>query len=39
MLLLPFDIGLGLSRLHIMAIQVERPWEFMTKGLDFRLGL
>jgi hypothetical protein len=22
-----------------MAVQVERPWEFMAKGLDFGLGL
>jgi hypothetical protein len=22
-----------------MAVQVERPWDFMTKGLDFALGL
>jgi hypothetical protein len=33
------DFGLGLWRLHIMAIQVERMWEFMAKGLDFGLGL
>jgi hypothetical protein len=22
-----------------MAVQVERPWEFMAKGLDFGIGL
>jgi hypothetical protein len=22
-----------------MVVQVERPWEFMAKGLDFGLGL
>jgi hypothetical protein len=32
------DFGIGLWRLHIMVVQVERPWEFMTKGLDFGLG-
>jgi hypothetical protein len=31
--------GLGLCKLHTMAVQVERPWEFMAKGLDFGLGL
>jgi hypothetical protein len=31
--------GLGLWRLHTMAIQVERPWEFMAKGLDFGHGV
>jgi hypothetical protein len=39
MLLLPLDFGLSLWRLHIMAVQVERLWEFMAKGLDFGLGL
>jgi hypothetical protein len=39
MLLLPLDFGLGLWRLHTMAVQVERPWEFMAKGLNFGLGL
>jgi hypothetical protein len=33
------DFGLGLWRLHTLAVQVERPWEFMAKGLDFGLGL
>jgi hypothetical protein len=33
------DFGLGLWMLHTMAIQVERPWDFMAKGLDFGLGL
>jgi hypothetical protein len=32
------EFGLGLCRLHTMAVQVERPWEFMTKGLDLGLG-
>jgi hypothetical protein len=36
---LGLDFGLGLWRLHTMAIQVEWVWEFMAKGLDFRLGL
>jgi hypothetical protein len=36
---LGLDLGLGLWRLHTMAIQVERPWEFMAKGLNFGLGL
>jgi hypothetical protein len=36
---LGLDFGLGLWRLHKMAVQVERPWEFMAKGLDFRFGL
>ena len=31
--------GLGLWRLHTLAVQVERLWEFMAKGLDFALGL
>jgi hypothetical protein len=39
MLLLALDFGLDLWRFHTMAIQVERPWEFMTKvgtlGLAF----
>jgi hypothetical protein len=39
MLLLPLDYGLGLWRLHIVAVQVKRPWEFMTKGLDYGFGL
>jgi hypothetical protein len=34
---LDFGLGLGLWRLHIIAIQVEGPWEFMAKGLDFGL--
>jgi hypothetical protein len=33
------DFGLDLWRLHTMAVQVERPWEFMAKGLDFRCDL
>jgi hypothetical protein len=33
------DFGLSLWKLHTMAVQVERPWEFMAKGLDFGLGL
>jgi hypothetical protein len=32
---LGLDFGLGLWRLHTMAVQVERLWEFMAKGLDF----
>jgi hypothetical protein len=36
---LSLDFGLGLWRLHTMAVQVERPWEFMAKGLGFRLDL
>jgi hypothetical protein len=36
---LSLDFGLGLWRLHTLAVQVERPWEFMAKGLDFVLGL
>jgi hypothetical protein len=36
---LGLDFGLGLWRLHTMAIQVKRPWEFMAKGMDFGLGL
>jgi hypothetical protein len=36
---LGLDFGLGLWRLHTMAVQVEGPWEFMAKGLDFELGL
>jgi hypothetical protein len=36
---LSLDFGLGLWRLHTMAVQVERMWEFMAKGLDFGLGL
>jgi hypothetical protein len=34
-----FGLGLDLWRLHTLAVQVERPWEFMTKGLDFGLDL
>jgi hypothetical protein len=33
------DFRFGIWRLNIMAVQVERPWEFMAKGLDFGLGL
>jgi hypothetical protein len=36
---LSLDFGLGLWRLHTLAVQVERLWEFMAKGLDFGLGL
>ena len=36
---LSLDFGLDLWRLHTMAVQFERPWEFMAKGLDFGLGL
>jgi hypothetical protein len=36
---LSLDFGLGLWRLHSLAVQVERPWEFMAKGLDFGLEL
>jgi hypothetical protein len=36
---LSLDFGLGLWRLHTLAVQVERPWEFMAKGLNFALGL
>jgi hypothetical protein len=36
---LSLDFWLGLWRLHIKVVQVERPWEFMAKGLDFGLGL
>ena len=39
MLLLSLDFGLGPWRLYTMAVQVERLWEFMAKGLDFELGL
>jgi hypothetical protein len=39
MILLPLDFELGLWRLHTMAVQVERLWDFMAKGLDFGLGL
>jgi hypothetical protein len=39
MLLLPLDFGIGLWRLDTMDVQVERPWEFMAKGLNFELGL
>ena len=35
---LGLNFGLSLWRLHTMAVQVERPWEFMAKGLDFELG-
>jgi hypothetical protein len=33
-------LGLGLWRLHTMAVQVERLWEFMAKGwtLDLAFG-
>jgi len=31
-----FGLELGLWRLHTMAVQVERPWEFIAKGLAFR---
>ena len=24
---------------HIIAVEVERPWKFMAKGLDFGIGL
>jgi len=35
-----FDFGLnGFWRLHIMAVQVQRLWGFMAKGVDFGLGL
>jgi hypothetical protein len=34
---LGLDFGLSLRRLHTMTIHVERPWEFMAKGLDFGL--
>jgi len=35
-----FGLGLGrLHRLHTMAIQIERPWEFIAKGSNFGLGL
>jgi hypothetical protein len=36
---LSLEFGLGRWRLHSLAVQVERPWEFMAKGLDFALGL
>jgi hypothetical protein len=36
---LSLDFGLGLWRLHTLVVQVERPWEFMAKGLDIALGL
>jgi hypothetical protein len=39
MLFCPLDFELGFWRLHTMAIQVERPWEFMPRGFDFGLGL
>jgi hypothetical protein len=35
---LGLDFGLGLWRLHTMAVQVERLWEFMAKGLDLAFG-
>jgi hypothetical protein len=34
-----WTLGLAFWRLRPMAIQVERPWEFMAKGLDFGLTL
>jgi hypothetical protein len=34
-----FGFGLRLWRLHTITVQVERPWEFLAKGLDFGLGL
>jgi hypothetical protein len=33
------DFGPSLWRLHTIAVQVERPWEFMAKCLDVGLGL
>jgi hypothetical protein len=36
---LDLDFGLGLWRLHTMAVQVEKPWEFIAKGLDFEADL
>jgi hypothetical protein len=36
---LSLDFGLDLWRLHTIAVQVQRPWEFMAKGLDFGHGL
>jgi hypothetical protein len=33
------DFGLDLWKLHTMAVQVERPWKMMDKGLNFGLGL
>jgi len=32
-------LELGLWRLHTMAVQVKRLWEFIAKGLAFGLGL
>jgi hypothetical protein len=32
---LGLDFGLGIWRLHTIVVQVEMPWEFMAKGLDF----
>jgi hypothetical protein len=34
-----WTLELGLWRLHTMAVQAERPWEFMAKGLEFGLDL
>jgi hypothetical protein len=39
MLLWVWTLGLALGPVHTLAVQVERPWEFMAKGLDFALGL
>jgi hypothetical protein len=36
---LGLDFGLGIWKLHTMAVQVEKPWEFMAKGLDIGLTL
>jgi len=34
------DSRLGLWKLHTpMAIQIEKPWQFIAKGLDFQLAL
>ncbi len=33
---LGLNFGLGLWRLHTMAIQVERPWEFMAQEHDIK---
>jgi hypothetical protein len=33
------DFGLGLWKLHTVAVQVESPWNFMAKGLDIGLDL
>jgi hypothetical protein len=34
-----WNLGLDLWRCHTISVQVERPWEFVGKGLDFGLGL